>query len=71
MNLRGEYHVENITVFEDPPALLPSASEANIDDTKDEAAASFGESTEAISAPGVNKDTGERSSPELKPGEVN
>lgn len=71
MNLRGEYHVENITVFEDSPALLPSASEANIDDTKVEAAASFEESTEAISAPGENKDTGERSSPEVKPGEVN
>lgn len=69
MNLRGEYHVENVTVFEDSPALVPGGSEVTLDNKKVEVASSFGGSTPAVLAADENKGTGERDSPEVKPGE--
>lgn len=71
VNLRGEYHVENVTVFEDSPALLPGGSEVTLDNKKVGVAASFGGLTTAVSADDENKDTGERSSPDVKTGEAN
>lgn len=70
MNLRGEYHVENVTVFEDSPATELGESEVTLDNKQIEAAASsFERSTPAVLAPDENKDAGERGSPEVKAGE--
>ena len=69
MNLRGEYHVENVTVFEDSPASVPDESEMALDDKKAEAAASFAGPTPDVLASDESQDIGERGSQEAKPGE--
>lgn len=69
MNLRGEYHIENVTVFEDPPAVVPGGSEATLDNKTGETAANFGGSAPAILASDENRDTGEQDTPEAKSGE--
>ena len=69
VNLRGEYHVENVTVFEDSSASVPGGSEMPLESDKVEVKASFGGSTPADLATNENKDAGERGSPEVKPGE--
>lgn len=70
MNLRGEYHVENVTVFEDSPTPGPGESELALDDKKVEGEASFAGPTPDIQASDERQDTGERGGPEVKSGEV-
>lgn len=69
MNLRGEYHVENVTVFEDAPAPATGESEMALDDKNAEVAAISAGPTPDVLAPDESQDTGERASPEVKPGE--
>ena len=71
MNLRGEYHVENVTVFEDSPAPAPRESEATLDNKMVETAANFGESNPAVSAAGESKTIDEPGSSQVTSGEVN
>ncbi len=71
VNLRGEYHVENVTVFEESPATVPAGSEATFNNKREGSAADLEESSAADSASGGSKEASQGIKSEEKTGEAN